>query len=350
MRCTDGKRFDAQCNPRGLCSVTPGEVEQGPELEQEPPGFFDKFMTPAVKGMLLLNLGAALFGSNQVIIKTSEELMSPTALNALRFSAAAICFVPMIPRALKSVPLPSALELGCWLTLGYTFQAFGLSMTSASHGAFTGAFTVLTVPILIGLSGKSVGRTVWFSAAAAMFGISLLTGDGGAPNLGDLFCVASAVLFGVHKWRGEAIVSGVPDAKSLVALQLGILGLFSIGLAVPEIVDTVTTNGISGTFELSKALPWGDILFMGVGTTALTLYIEMEALKDVSAATAALIYTSEPIWGASFAWILLGERWGWLGWAGGALVVAASVYSQMSGESEKLKYIAEPTKQASKDS
>lgn len=325
-----------------------------PEAVEEPEAAnpLGKFMSPAVRGMLLLNLGAALFGSNQVIIKTSEELMSPTALNALRFSAAALCFVPMIPRALKSVPLPSAMELGCWLTLGYTFQAFGLSMTSASHGAFTGAFTVLTVPVLIGLSGKEVGKSVWFSAAAALFGISLLTGDGGAPNLGDLFCVASAVLFGVHKWRGEAIVSGVSDAKSLVALQLGILGLFSVGLAVPEIVDTVTQNGVSGTLELSKALPWGDILFMGVGTTALTLYIEMEALKDVSAATAALIYTSEPIWGAAFAWILLSERWGLQGWFGGALVVAASVYSQMSGESEKLKYDpeAEAAKAAIKDS
>lgn len=275
--------------------------------------------------------------------------MSPTALNALRFSCAALCFVPMIPRALKTVPLASATELGCWLTLGYTFQAFGLSMTSASHGAFTGAFTVLTVPVLIGLSGKEVGKSVWFSAAAALFGISLLTGDGGAPNLGDLFCVASAIFFGVHKWRGEAIVSGVENARGLVALQLGILSLCSIGLALPEISDTLSTNGISGSLELSKALPWGDILFMGVGTTALTLYIEMEALKDVSAATAALIYTSEPIWGATFAWILLSERWGLLGWIGGAVVVGASAYSQLSGESEKLKYQPETPAKASVD-
>jgi drug/metabolite transporter (DMT)-like permease len=328
--------------------VTP--AKDAPAEQGSPFDLFNRFLTPAVRGMLLLNLGAALFGSNQVIIKTSEELMSPTALNALRFTCAAMCFVPFIPRALKSVPIPSATELGCWLTLGYTFQALGLSMTSASHGAFTGAFTVLTVPVLIGLSGKEVGRSVWFSAAAALFGISLLTGEGGAPNLGDLFCVASAVFFGVHKWRGETIVSGVEDAKSLVALQLGILGMCSIALAAPEFVDTLKTNGVSGTFELSKALPWGDILFMGVGTTALTLYIEMEALKVVSSATAALIYTSEPIWGATFAWIMLSERWGLQGWAGGALVVASSVYSQMSGESEKLKYRPdEVTKSASEE-
>lgn len=341
----DAQRLD---DTRGLATATP--PTESLHATEKAAGPFHKFLSPAVRGMILLNLGAALFGSNQVIIKTSEELLSPTALNALRFSLAALCFVPLVPRALRTVPLPSAMELGCWLTLGYTFQAFGLSMTSASHGAFTGAFTVLTVPVLIGLSGKEVGRTVWFSAAAALFGISLLTGDGGAPNIGDLFCVASAIFFGVHKWRGEAIVSGVSDARALVALQLALLGLFSVGLAVPEIADTLSTNGISGSFELAKGLPWGELMFMGVGTTALTLYIEMEALKDVSAATAALIYTSEPIWGATFAWILLSERWGLQGWLGGALVVAASAYSQLSGESEKLKYQPETSEPSNKES
>lgn len=263
--------------------------------------------------------------------------MSPFALNALRFSAAALCFLPLIPRSLKSVPLAPAMELGCWLTLGYTFQAIGLSMTTASHGAFTGACTVLTVPVLIGLSGTQVGRSVWLSAAAALFGISLLTGDGGQPNLGDLACVVSAILFGVHTWRVEAIVCSVNDAKALVTLQLAVLAMCSIALATPELIETVSTDGLAGTLELSKALPWGDVLFMGVGTTALTLWIEMESLKDVSAATAALIYTSEPIWGAMFAWVMLSERWGGQGWAGAALVVGASIYSQVSGDSDKLK-------------
>jgi hypothetical protein len=71
----------------------------------------------SLKGMLLLNLGALLFGSNQVVIKTAEEVLSPFALDALRFGAAAICFLPFLPRALKQegIILPAA-ELGLWLT------------------------------------------------------------------------------------------------------------------------------------------------------------------------------------------------------------------------------------------
>lgn len=71
----------------------------------------------SLKGMVLLNLGALLFGSNQVVIKTTEELLSPIALDALRFGAAALCFLPLLPRALKQPQLlPPALELGVWLT------------------------------------------------------------------------------------------------------------------------------------------------------------------------------------------------------------------------------------------
>lgn len=95
----------------------------------------------SLKGMLLLNLGALLFGSNQVVIKTSEELMSPFALDALRFGAAALCFLPLLPRAIKQreILLPS-LELGAWLTgaascsdLVESIFAFELQLTAVRN-------------------------------------------------------------------------------------------------------------------------------------------------------------------------------------------------------------------------
>lgn len=44
-------------------------------------------------------------------------------------------------------------------------------------------------------------------------------------------------------------------------------------------------------------------------------------MRDVSATETAIIYGLEPVWGAGFAWFLLGERWGSLGWIGAALVL-----------------------------
>jgi drug/metabolite transporter (DMT)-like permease len=164
-------------------------------------------------------------------------------------------------------------------------------------------------------------------------GVSLLTTSGGDPNLGDAVCVLSAVLFGVHKWRSETITSRVKDTAALVALQLAVLGGSSILLAVPEAADAITAApSLSALVHSTSALTWLEIVFMGVGTTALTLWIEMDSLKEVSAPLAALIYSAEPLWGAAFAWVLLDERWGAQGWVGAVLIVSASLASQLGGD------------------
>ena len=48
---------------------------------------------------------------------------------------------------------------------------------------------------------------------------------------------------------------------------------------------------------------------------------QVVALRDVPATEAAMVYTVEPLWGAAFAWMLLGERWGPAGWMGAALIL-----------------------------
>lgn len=54
--------------------------------------------------------------------------------------------------------------------------------------------------------------------------------------------------------------------------------------------------------------------------------MQMAAMRDVSATETAIIYGLEPVWGAGFAWFLLGERWGATGWIGAALVLGNLTY------------------------
>jgi drug/metabolite transporter (DMT)-like permease len=159
-----------------------------------------------------------------------------------------------------------------------------------------------------------------------------LTTSGGNPNWGDAYCILSAILFGVHVWRSETISCSIPDTSALCALQLAVLAGASLVLAIPETAEYLGTSGLAAAAAAAVHLPWLEILFMAFGTTALTLYIEMDALKEVSAPLAALIYTTEPLWGAAFAWLLLNERWGTQGWIGAGLIVAASLASQLGGD------------------
>lgn len=310
------------------------EVREGEEQTKTEEDGFGKSFQGSLKGMLMLNVGAALFGSNQVVIKTTEASVSPGALSALRFLIAAAFFTPDMLKGIKNKELRNgALELGVWLFGGYTAQALGLFSTTAARGAFTGTFTVLAVPILVGLSGRRIAPTTWIAALIAIGGVGLLTTSGTEANVGDLWCILSAILFGVHKWRSEETTAKFPDeTKELVGLQIWVIMIASCLFCAPEFVATLQENGLDGTLAMAASLPWPALAFMGLGTTALTLFIEMESLKEVSAPLAALIYTAEPLWGALFAYFALGERWGPTGWVGATLIVFSSLLAQLTGD------------------
>ena len=93
-----------------------------------------------------------------------------------------------------------------------------------------------------------------------------------------------------------------------MASQLSVLALGSIFAAAVEL--KAGGQGMQHAIEMVSNLPVPNLIYMGVATTALTLWIEMEALKEVSAPLAALIYTTEPLWGAGLAYAFMGDRWG----------------------------------------
>lgn len=60
----------------------------------------------------------------------------------------------------------------------------------------------------------------------------------------------------------------------------------------------------------------------------------MVALRLISSTEAAIIFALEPVLGAAFAYVLLGERWGSLGWVGAGIIVVSSLAMQLYGGEE----------------
>ncbi|KAK6127635.1 hypothetical protein DH2020_038614 [Rehmannia glutinosa] len=88
--------------------------------------------------------------------------------------------------------------------------------------------------------------------------------------------------------------------------------------------------------ELVPARTWFGILMSVLGISMLECSgspPNIAAMRDVSATETAVIYGLEPVWGAGFAWFLLGERWGLAGWIGAALILGGSLTVQMFGAS-----------------
>eukprot|EP00930_Biecheleria_cincta_P042099 TRINITY_DN28954_c0_g1_i1.p1 TRINITY_DN28954_c0_g1~~TRINITY_DN28954_c0_g1_i1.p1 ORF type:complete len:410 (-),score=62.16 TRINITY_DN28954_c0_g1_i1:389-1618(-) len=281
--------------------------------------------------IVLLNIVTMLFGSNQVLIKTLEadEAIDGYLCMFLRFAIAALALgavsavghwkdrdkspdpstVAPGDSSLMSL-ISSGTELSVWLFLGFLLQAVGLQYTTASSGALLGSLTMVLVPLLSALDGRKVAGLTWGSVGLACMGTCLLVGPGALTgdlgSVGDLLELGSAALFAIQLWRCERLIRQVPESQivGLTCLQLILVALFSFicllgeGFSVASVIQTV---------EGLPATEWMQIAVMGLVTTAFCLWAEARALRDVDATPAALIYACEPIWGALFAFLWMGD-------------------------------------------
>jgi drug/metabolite transporter (DMT)-like permease len=110
-------------------------------------------------------------------------------------------------------------------------------------------------------------------------------------------------------------------ALALTAVQSGVIGLGSLGLAL------LSPNGL-------PALPgdaafWSASVYLILGCTVFAFFAQNWALKHSSPSRVALLMGSEPAFGALFAVLWLGESLSPLAWTGGALIVLAALWTSM---------------------
>jgi drug/metabolite transporter (DMT)-like permease len=261
-------------------------------------------------GLFALNLLTLLWGTTFVVVKEAVETMPASALVFLRFLVASLFFLPWLVRLPRGAFGPG-MELAFWLLLGYASQAIGLQYTSASRSAFITALNVVLVPLLLSLGGRRVGRA-GRAALLAFLGVGLLSYDPKQPplNVGDLWTLATAVTYALYIVRLEVHAKAIPSLP-LTAVQV-------VGTAL------LAWPWALGEGGLSREVPWGAVLYLGVVATALTTWLQTWGQRHVPAPQAAVLYTLEPVWATLFAFALLGERLGLTGVLGASLVILAT--------------------------
>jgi drug/metabolite transporter (DMT)-like permease len=260
----------------------------------------------------------------------------------------------------KPASLASALrwgaEMGSWMFLGFAFQAVGLQYTTASKSGFLLYLNVKLVPLLAFVFlGRPLTVTTAASALTAFAGTFLLAtsgcaavaGDGsdvGGWNVGDAWSVAAALASAMFILRLERASAEVPNASSLNACCLWTVALFSgLWTAVPSMIAIQSIQDPGGTTGcLAPILPllhdaanliesrgW-EIAYLSVVTTALANWIQAKGQRDVPAERASVLYAMDPVYGAIFAHLWLGENLeGPSAWVGAALITVAAVTSAL---------------------
>lgn len=148
------------------------------------------------------------------------------------------------------------------------------------------------------------------SASVASVALDVASGQGGTV-VGDLCTLGSALVFGIHIFRTDCIFNGAPlahkESMGLVCLQmLTVVACFS-GLLGYDYVDHAGDMQAMLGFSDWSSVPWSSVFFVGAVSTAGCIYLETVALTLIASQEATLMYSTEPIWGAIFAYFLLGE-------------------------------------------
>jgi drug/metabolite transporter (DMT)-like permease len=168
--------------------------------------------------------------------------------------------------------------------------------------------------------------------ALATGGFALLSwpAGGGGINRGDVMVFACAVFFAIYfvenEQRSPRHDPLLYTARQMIAAAATLSGasLF-LRLARPSLAITA--------LELRPfLLDRGFLLAVGYMTlfaTIGTFTVQNWAQARLSATRAAIIFALEPVWAAIFAAVILSERLGARGYAGGALVIAGIVVSEV---------------------
>lgn len=287
------------------------------------------FKTRRGRAELFLFVTTFIWGGTFVAVKLGLGDLSPVLFVALRFSLAALVLLPFaIKRILK---IDRALFwkgslLGSLLFLGFTLQTIGLSDTTASRSAFiTGLMVIFTPFFQFAIEKRAPKFANLAGVAIVTAGLWFLTSpSGGSPSgtgftRGDALTLLCAVVFGLYIVMLDLFSKGA-EALPLTFLQMltpAVLGWLTLPLLETP-VWYPTPNAIAA------------LLFCALLGNVLSNYIQTRYQRDTTPTRAVIIFTIEPLWASILGYWMLREVIGYGGMAGGAMIIAGILVSELS--------------------
>lgn len=271
----------------------------------------------------VLLLAALIWGATFTVVKQALDYTSPFMFMTMRFALALAVITLVTGHRLGGLTRREwvgGLLTGAALFLGFAMQTWGLVYTSASKSAFITGLSVVLVPFMLwGLGQQHLRARRWIAAALATVGLLLLIDPSGQAgiNRGDLLTLGCAVAF-----AGQIIFLGI------YAPTTDTLRYFWVQLATVVVLAGLATTVVQGWYVTPGAPLWFGLGITGIGGTALAFLGMTWAQRYTSPARAALILTSEPVFGAAFAVLLAGETLAAAAWLGGALIVGVILWSE----------------------
>jgi len=278
-----------------------------------------------------VTLAAGLWGFAFVAQRAAMEHVGPFTFNGVRFLLGSLSLLPIflvLRRRERRTPREKVrsrsgrfglLLAGVALFAPATLQQVGIVYTTAGKAGFITGLYVILVPILGLFLGQRLRPTVWFGVVAAAGGLYLLTGvEGGGLGLGDGLLVAAAFGWAVHVQLVGWLVQRV-RAIRIAVVQTAVCGALSLAVAFAS--EAVTLPGLRGAL-----LP---IAYAGIFSVGVAYTLQIVGQRRVDPARAGILVSLEAVFAVFGGWLLLDERVTGVTLAGGGLMLAGMILSQL---------------------
>ena len=281
-----------------------------------------------VQANLLLLLAAAIWGGGFVAQSTAMKAIGPFWFIGLRFAVATLAVLPFVLlEARKAKAKTSARHLKLYLLIGLSLfggaatQQVGLQTTTVTNSSFiTGLYVVFVPLIAVFFLHRSPHWVIWPGALMAVTGIYLLSGGHlSALTIGDLLTVVCAIFWAIQITLAGTTVSETGRPLALSAAQFAITAVCA--LAVAAAVEPISLPAVRA------AAP--EILYVGIFSSGLAFVLQVIGQRYTTPSQAAIFLSSEALFGASLAALLLGETMPAMGYAGCALMFSAMLVVEL---------------------
>ena len=282
------------------------------------------------KAELMLIIVTLTWGLSFPLIKILLHDISPFMLVTVRFSITLVFFVIIFGR---SFPINNfnvwkkGLILGIFLFLGYAFQTLGLYYTTASKSAFITGINLIFIPFIqYFVLRLKPGMFNAIGAVIVLIGLFLFTGTHiGEPNIGDIFTIFCAISFAVH----IVLLSKYSENTGFLPLAFGqFLAMAFLGILSTLILEETFFGQIK--FDIRPLA----IIYLLVLSLISTLYALILMTKYQSSTTpfrAGIIYNTEAVFAAVFAYFLLGEILSGVQITAALIIIAGLMFAEIAG-------------------
>ena len=277
------------------------------------------------KADALVLLAALIWGVAFYFQKTAMLHLGPMSFLTIRATLALVALAPFAwrERSLSPIGSPSirtySLLGGLAFFAAAAVQQIGIVTATVTNTSFLTALYVVLTPFLLWLIRRHrPAFRVWIAAIIAFTGIWLLGGGTiGAFSQGDALIALSAI-----GWSLYMIVTGA-SGKVQKPMQYTFLHFIVIAaLALPFALHFETTSLAA---LKAAAIP---VLYVGIMSSAVTFTLTAMAARFIPASHAAILLSTETLFGAAAGYVMLGERLSLIGWGGATLVIIAMLLVQ----------------------